>query len=516
MKRILPLLLLCITSTLFAQQPSEALRLSWTQSYGSARQQAIGGAMTSLGGDVSATFVNPAGLAFYRTGEFAGTPLYRLTKNKSDYFNRRETASENNIGMGTTGFVLGGDNYSRNSKIKGSAFGIAVNGSANFRQEVLYRGANNQNSFSQRFIEQLGRRADSIDAIEGFPFGASLAFRSRWIDTVGGSGGNGSFLLQSRAAALLGAGGLLQENQVQYRGGITEIALGGAVNINNKWMLGGGIGVPLLRSRRTTTFTEADATENTANKFDFATLEEEVTINGTGVLARLGVIYKPQEFWRLGLAFQTPTVFTIRDEATATVTANTEGAGGIRSASSEQILGSSSPFNYGMVTPYRVSGSISYVIREIQDVTRQRGFITADVEYVNYKAASFFADSEDETTNDDLEDFFNGLNADIDRAYKGAFNFRLGGELKFTKWMVRLGGAYFGNPFKNLQGEKGDRLNLTGGLGYRHKGQFIDLSYVHSMSNEVQLPYRLAAGSPTANVRGRVGTVLLTYGVKLY
>lgn len=55
---------LILQSNAIAQDPTDALRWSWTLPAGTARQQAIGGAMGSLGGDLSATFVNPAGLAF--------------------------------------------------------------------------------------------------------------------------------------------------------------------------------------------------------------------------------------------------------------------------------------------------------------------------------------------------------------------------------------------------------------------------------------------------------------------
>jgi hypothetical protein len=78
MKKILPLLLIILSGSAFAQEPADALRFSWTVPNGTARNQAIGGAMGSLGGDLSATFVNPAGLAFYRTGDFVFTPSYSL------------------------------------------------------------------------------------------------------------------------------------------------------------------------------------------------------------------------------------------------------------------------------------------------------------------------------------------------------------------------------------------------------------------------------------------------------
>ena len=52
---------------------------------GTARQQAIGGAMGSLGGEISSIFVNPAGLGFYKNMEIVLTPGYRWTKTKGSY-----------------------------------------------------------------------------------------------------------------------------------------------------------------------------------------------------------------------------------------------------------------------------------------------------------------------------------------------------------------------------------------------------------------------------------------------
>ena len=69
-----------------AQEPADALRYSWYVPGASARIKAVGGSMGSLGGDITATFVNPAGLAFYRTGDFIISPAYQFGKTKADYF----------------------------------------------------------------------------------------------------------------------------------------------------------------------------------------------------------------------------------------------------------------------------------------------------------------------------------------------------------------------------------------------------------------------------------------------
>ena len=82
--------------------------------------------------------------------------------------------------------------------------------------------------------------------------------------------------------------------------------------------------------------------------------------------------------------------------------------------------------------------------------------------------------------------------------------------------MVRAGAAYYGNPYKNLIGEKGNRFLLSGGLGYRHKGMFIDVTYVHNMTKDVHVPYRLdSAPNVMANIKNTTGNAILTLGFKI-
>src|SRR5213075_554251 len=97
------------------------------------------------------------------------------------------------------------------------------------------------------------------------------------------------------------------------------------------------------------------------------------------------------------------------------------------------LFRSDAQFKYWMISPYRVMVSASYVLREIEDVRKQKGFLTADIEYTNYKASSYSTSSSEGADNTQTtKDYLKSLNKAIDNAYKGAFNFRVGGELKFT------------------------------------------------------------------------------------
>src|SRR5450432_3458848 len=93
-------LALFATVKIFAQEPADALRYSWLTQNGTARNQAIGGAGASLGGEFTSLFINPAGLGFYKTNEFVLTPGYSLKNFNSTYKTNSESSNNNNFNLG--------------------------------------------------------------------------------------------------------------------------------------------------------------------------------------------------------------------------------------------------------------------------------------------------------------------------------------------------------------------------------------------------------------------------------
>jgi hypothetical protein len=90
----------------------------------------------------------------------------------------------------------------------------------------------------------------------------------------------------------------------------------------------------------------------------------------------------------------------------------------------------------------------------------------------------------------------------------------LGGELKFNTVMFRLGGAYYSNPYKSSE-YKSNIIQGTGGLGYRNRGIFVDLTYVHNIIKDVNFPYRLTDKPNTYAVQKNTrGNVVMTVGFK--
>ena len=143
---------------------------------------------------------------------------------------------------------------------------------------------------------------------------------------------------------------------------------------------------------------------------------------------------------------------------------------------------------------------------------KQRGFITADIEYVNNRSSKFSSDNEPAGPGE--KEYYKALNSTIKNIYKGAFNFRVGGELKFNTIMTRLGFAYYSNPYKD-KAFKANQLLLSGGLGYRNKGFFVDLTYAHKAIKDANFPYRLSDRANTyATLNQQQAGIIATVGVK--
>lgn len=501
-----------------AQLPEDALRASWTTPGGTARQQAIGGAMGSLGGDLTAAFVNPAGLGLYKTRELVLSPGWRFLTDKGSYLGQTQNGpAANRFALGASGIVLG---YEGVNPGVNNAFAISVNQTANFNSHVVYQGLNSYSSFAEQYAEEFASSGLDINAGLASPsldYGTRMALWTSLIDTATING-----TLQVIAQPQK-AGKVLQRNDLRSTGGITEIAISLASGYHGKWYLGGSLGIPIYSYTRYQTYTESDATGNTNNDFESFSYTETYRTTGAGVNAKLGTIFAPSAPWRIGLAIHTPSVLSLTDRISAAMTTRTEAYTSLKevSVTSQQLDAATnlSPepnsFDYRLTTPWHFLVSGSYIFGSGQaDSKKQKGFITADLEYITTHNPHFSASASDNGSGNS-SNIYDPVNQAIKETYKGTVSARLGGEMKFDTWMLRAGAAYYTNPYK-YSGVKADRLFLSTGLGYRKKWFFADLAYVARFSRDIHVPYYLADKYNTAaTLKEMGGTVILTVGFKL-
>jgi hypothetical protein len=377
---------------------------------------------------------------------------------------------------------------------------------------------NDYSSISEQYAEEFANSGLSVnDAINSpnLSYGTRMALYTYLIDTVTLGGVTQVIGLPQK---ILSAGGSLKQSKTSNSsGGITEIAIGLAGNSHGKWLYGGTIGIPIVNYTQDLSFTESDLTGDPNNDFSTSTYTEHYHSSGAGINLKLGGIFMPSTAWRIGLAVHTPTWYTLNDEFSATMSTNTEQYTSnpqpinITSVDLDNATGSTNGIRYYVTSPWKflVSGSYLFGGGE-SDVTKQKGFITGDIEYVTTNSSRFSASEDVADPN-----YYDGLNAAIKNLYKGTFNLRIGGELKFNTILARGGFAYTTNPYQGGQ-LKADQYFISGGLGYRNKGFFVDLTYVAGFGKDADFPYRLSDKANTyATLKQNTGTILMTIGIKL-
>jgi len=519
MKKItIPFLSLIIASSnLYAQSPDDALRAAWFIPNGTARNMSLGGAGGSIDGDISSANINPAGLGLYKTREFVFTPGIFLNSTKFNYRDSSSSVSKTAFAYGPIGYV-GGSLTNKYSSWTSTAFSISVTQLASYNTHNHFSANNNFSSFTEQWIEELTyNNATPDEALYKFPLGSSLAYKSYLIDSTTAGGGLEYFSQVFNVPADKGVHQIYDE---QTTGGYHEISLGFAGNKDDKLYLGGSINIPYIHYNRTLTYREEDPSGNTNNDFAFFDYYQRYTSTGIGLNAKLGIIYKPNNSVRLGFAVHTPSYIVFKDDYYSSLTANTEGYANNpqRTVTSDEVISQNnldpkgiSRVDYAQTTPYRLIASGTYMITGAT-ATQQKGFITADVEYVNYRSSRYYATEDNNGTS---KSYYDALNDAIKNYNKGAVNIRLGGEMKLNTMLVRLGGAYYGSPYKDSD-LKASRFLASGGVGYRNHGIFIDLTYTYSINKDVYFPYRLNDKANTfAEGKNNRGNIIMTIGFKI-
>ncbi|RAJ05228.1 long-subunit fatty acid transport protein [Chitinophaga skermanii] len=513
---------LTFVSSLHAQEASDGIKFAQRQATGTARSQAIGGAMGSLGGDISAAGVNPAGLGFFKTSEFSITPGFNFFTNKtaypytSDNLNQKGTYSNDRslLTIPAAGLVLplgeaAGTNW------RSFTLGINFTPTTNFANKTYLEGDNYRYSMTDKWVQDLRNQTATVNHVLGdythelYSDGAKLGVATYLLDIMT-LNGNSDWYSSANAA-----NGLLQIDRVTEKGFSYELSAAVAANYGDKWMFGLTVANENLTYKKERAYSEDDISGVNDNEFAFWEYQVKQKTKGDGYNVKLGVIYTPTSSIRIGAAFHTPTWYqmvTTNDNVMITNTENFEVDGSSeRSSATRNFYGNNpSELIYKYRTPYKALASVSYIFGTRKFEPKAVGFITADVEYIDYTTTHYRITEQKYNQN--------VLNAEIKQNYKSAFNTRIGGELKIDWLALRGGFAYNGSPY-NFGDADGSTKKISGGVGFRKHGVFLDLTYVHTMSSIPYYSFNIAQPKGTlANYGGvsdiRMGTVAATFGVK--
>jgi len=119
----------------------------------------------------------------------------------------------------------------------------------------------------------------------------------------------------------------------------------------------------------------------------------------------------------------------------------------------------------------------------------RKGFITTDIEYVDYSVSEFNLTASSSSIED--RDYEIDLNEQVGNTFKSAVNIRIGGEYAHENLRFRAGYGISGTPYAGS-----DITNNTYSLGFgiREKSFYVDFAYKYSKVSDGYVPYLLSEG----------------------
>lgn len=504
-------------ATASAQSAVDAYSLSRNDFKGTARFMSMGGAFGALGGDISTLNQNPGGIGIYRSNDVGitldldlqhsstNTGGLKMTDNQTKFHvNNFGYIGAINTGSDVIPFLNFGASYTRansfdrrfrgrNGNLQGSfsnfiAGATSGEGSyAGWSQADLTQIDNDYNPYTDSWapwMSILAYNAYLINPQPGTPESANK-YQGLW---QGGTSGNSEMVYEEK--------GYVDEYNISFGG-----------NVMNTLYWGLGFGITDINYTANSFFDEElshasipnyEAT-GVVNGDAYYGLDSWKHITGTGFNFKLGVIVKPINELRLGLAVHTPTYYNLTQQSWARVDYNYSSG---YNSSAETNDGWNYQIDWKLRTPWRLIASVAGVLGG-------RAIISADYEYRPYQNMAIRdADGNPFTYSGSSTDFLKG---DIESYYQSSNILRVGAEYRLTPaWSVRAGVNYESSPSTSYaRSAQADIFTegpqdcgtmpsytmdkattyLTCGLGYRYQSFYIDAAYVYKNQKAEYRPY---------------------------
>lgn len=475
------------TSTSYAQYSADAFRFSQFENAVDARFGAMGGSKSAVGGGLNSLYGNPAGVGMFSRSEFSLTPQMRLNNNKITAFGKSTDASQNYLDFGNVGAIFHTRAYKTGDPKTGVLslnFGVGYQRTSNYKDDFTYLGKTNGNNLGDNFAEK--SNADLENGVPAIPSrlysNTSYAANRAKLTYYDGS----DYLPITALAAD-------QKYKVKRTGGSSQVDFSLGVNVSNKLFLGAGVGLASFNYTSMEDLNEVgvDSIPGSGVKENYdVDYSRNFDTEGSGINVKIGAILKPTNELNIGLSLETPTWYSVTDNYSESFRSN------LHTINETQ----SYPFEYNLRTPLKLNGGLSYFIGN-------RGFISADIGFVNY--ASIKLSSDDNSIDNDTK-------REINSVYKNVINYSIGGEFKLDKsFLLRAGFRSTGNPYQN-RSDKDYTINaISGGLGYRFGDYYLDAALINSNTNQRYSHYDLTGGNqPIATIATRTNQVSLTFGVR--
>jgi len=466
--------------TSWAQNQEHILRYSKSDINGSARTLGLAGAWGSVGADLGAVSINPAGLGLYRRNEALGSISIANTASNSTFIGNITDDGRTSFNIPNLGVALNWlDHYKGKETDKGlvsATFAAGFNRTQNFQQNVSFEGINSNGSISN----YLAARANGIDSSNFLNSDfdndlRALAWRTRLIDNTNSGSAYGSWFNATNDTAY----STIQSQQSQIRGRILEWYLATGANFGNTLYLGASLVFADVDYRDYTKFDEIVATTSrpTTNPYKSSTYSMNLKTTGSGIGGKFGFIVRPIDELRIGASYQTPIRINLRDDYDYSLTTRyTNGK-----SYSEPYDSRTDYYDYQIKTAAKINYSASVIISSI-------GLISVDYEMIDYSSGRIKAD--------DIT--LNQSNNKAQEQFDNTGNLRVGGEIMLDYVKLRVGYALLGSPYKSTIDKNGDgkREVFSAGFGFViDESYFFDFALSRTTGKDFYKPYETNAYS---------------------
>jgi hypothetical protein len=463
-----------LTSAIYPQTITDALRLGYSGIGSSARALGMGNSYISLSDDATAGFFNPAGFGLLKKMEFSGG---------LDYSNLSNDAILNSNGSQLGQSTNNSTSSTRLDRVsfafpfptlRGSlVFGLSYQNTKDLNGALSFNGINKNSSFIQ-FLT-LNRN--------GLPY--QLGLSSHIKDS------QGKIL---RDTTILN-GNLNQSGNILNSGGINNWTFSGAVELYKNLFVGLNLNFVSGTYESNSDYFEDDvnnvyhgllADTSDPNTLNFKTfnLNRLTHWDLSGWDAKFGLLYQFNRFSRFGLTIQFPKSYTIKESFTV------NGYGLFQNY--KYVLNSadfSDNVKYDIVTPFEIGAGFSFNVVGL--------ILSAQGTLIDYSQLKF--DNPDGIDAVTIAD----LNKSIKNDLTAVINYNVGAEYTIPTIGLRLRAGYFVQPsaYKS-DPAKFDKKYLTAGIGFLADETIgLDLAFAHGWYSDLGDNYGYNQSRTTQNIK---------------
>lgn len=483
-----------------AQSMDDLLRFARPELRGTARYVAMGGAFNALGGDLSAIKDNPAAAAVFLNSEVGLTINSIDNQTAANYFENNNSISSRSLNIDQFGIVLVTKNTTGSEFVK-LTFGYNYQKERVFNQKFNAIGTNPNSSLDDYFLAYANGIAfqdiktyDDESVSESYRYlgenigfdaqQAFLGYQSQVISPYYYEDDNIEYYSNSNPS-----GDFVDHDFfVTHSGKSSKHSFNLSTQYLEKLYLGVNLNSHQIEFRRVDNLIESNYGSDST--FNYSEFENDLFTSGEGFSFQLGVLYKPLKNIRMGLSYQSPVWYQMKDELSQSII--TSKSNGIDTFD-PQIT---NIYDYSFSTPSELSGGLAYVFGT-------KGLLSLQYDLVDYRNTSFDIRSGD----------FNFVNQNkkIEQTLTTAATLRIGAEYRINRLSLRTGFSKQESLHKSFVD---NYISMSSGIGYDFGGSVLSLTLSKAEYQRTESMYQVAL-TDGIEIKNDQSQFLVSYVLKL-